>query len=170
MSRGLAARGRRNAWAKRQAGQRPCGASPGKLQEAIARIQLARNAALGSLSGHEALKRKLDRSLEFFLAQRYAYTNFNEWNATVAETQTGVESAIFAAKMFKLGWDTFGNGLENRTKEAIENIPKMVLTGTAFGGDSFAAARGTILAGYGIAREAIDKDRKSTRLNSSHRT
>ncbi len=129
-------------------------ASPGKLQEAISRIHLARNAALGTLSGHEALKRRLDRSVEYFQAERKEYHFLNRFNDEVAKTQTALESTIFAGKMAYLAYQSFLGGLEKATQTALEAIPKSTIVGTAVGGDTFSAARATILAGYGVATEA----------------
>ena len=141
--------------------QKPAGwsgrrASPGKLQDAIARIQLARNAALGALFANDVLKRKLDRSLEYFQAKQDAYDQLHQWDVAKAELQTAVESAIFVAKMYLLGQKTFSDALDQTTEKALEAIPKSTIVGTAVGGDTFAAARAAILAGFGTAKAATD--------------
>src|SRR6185503_9455395 len=129
-------------------------ASPGQIQEAISRIQLARNAALGSLSAHEALKRKLDRSVEYFQARQSADDDLHEWDVEKAAVQTSIESVLFALKMFSLGNQTFGYALEDAAKAAHESIPSTSIAGLAFGGDIFSAARGAIYANYGLSRAA----------------
>src|SRR6185436_15790320 len=139
--------------------QKPAGwtgrrASPGKIQEAISRIQLARNAALGSLSADEVLKRKLDRSLEYFQPRQDVDDSMHKWDVEKASIQTSIESVIFALKMFTLGKETFGYALEDAARTAKEAIPTTTIAGLAFGGDMFSAARGAILANYGLAKAA----------------
>ena len=46
--------------------------------------------------------------------------------------------------MAKLGWDTFGYGLERAVDAANASIPSELIYGTAIGGDVLAAAHGAI--------------------------
>ena len=125
--------------------------SPGKLQEAISRIQLARNAALGTLSGHEALKRKLDRSQEYFDATLAEWNFLHGWDVEVAAATTAIETVGFVAKMYGLYNNTFRDGLKDVANTAIAAIPQSTIVGVAAGGDLFSAARAAILATYGSA-------------------
>jgi len=132
-------------------------ASPGKIQEAISRIQLARNAALGTLSAHEALKRKLDRSIEYFHAKQEADDVQHAWDVEKAAVQTSIESVVFAGQMVLLGLQTFGDLLDKAAKTALEAIPQSTIVGLAVGGDTLSAARGAILANYAVASEVNGK-------------
>lgn len=142
--------------------QKPSGwtgrrAAPGQVQEAISRIQLARNAALGTLSEHENLKRKLDRSIEYFQAQQDADDSLHAWDLEKAAVQTSIESVIFAGKMVYLGLKTFDELIDKAANTALESIPKTTIFGLAVGGDTLSAARGAILANYAIAHEVNGK-------------
>jgi hypothetical protein len=131
-------------------------ASPGKLQEAISRIQLARNAALAELEGQEALKRKLDRHIEYFESKVAVDTLLNSNAVEAAIIQTSLEGAVFVGKTIKLALDIWKGGLEKAAQTALEAIPKSAIVGTAVGGDTFSAARAAILASYGLTVAAKD--------------
>lgn len=120
--------------------------APGKIQDAIARIVLARNAALRALQQDTDAKYQLDRRLELFNAQVEHREKQQEWNELKAEIQTAVESVLFAAKMYTLAKNTFSDGIEKTTKATLEAIPQSLIVGLANGGDTLSGARGAILA------------------------
>ncbi|MCC7374596.1 MAG: hypothetical protein IT581_08065 [Verrucomicrobiales bacterium] len=129
-------------------------AAPGKIQEAISQIHLARAAAIGSLASHESLKRKLDRTLETFEDDEAAYREMHQWDLEKAAIQTGLESLVFITKMAHLAFETWGGLLEDATRTALESIPSSTIAGTAFGGDVTSAARGAVIAAYASAKAA----------------
>jgi hypothetical protein len=131
-------------------------ASPGKVQEAISRIILARNAALQALSDDSGAKYQLDRRLEMFQAKLDRDDESHAWDKEKAIIQTSVETAIFAAKMFQLGKNTFSDGIEKAAKATTEAIPQSLIVGVASGGDTLSAARGSILAAAATAKSAAD--------------
>ncbi|MBL9137535.1 MAG: hypothetical protein JNK85_16805 [Verrucomicrobiales bacterium] len=128
--------------------------APGRIQEAISRIHLARAAALGTLASHETLKRKLDRSLQTFQQDEAAYHHLHHLDLTKASIQAGLESAVFVTKMAHLALETWGSLLEDATRTALESIPRSTIAGTAFGGDVTSPARGAVLAAYASAKSA----------------
>lgn len=129
-------------------------ASPGKLQEAISRIHLSRAAALSTLSAHEGLKRRLDRSIEFFESGNDVYGRIHGWDEEKAITQASLESAIFVAKMAHLATETWGTALEDATRTAIAYLPTLTIAGVAVGTDFAAPARGSLLAALATAKVA----------------
>ncbi|HYG34299.1 MAG TPA: putative Ig domain-containing protein, partial [Clostridia bacterium] len=120
--------------------------APGKVQDAISGIILARNAALRALTEDIDAKYQLDRRIELFNARVAVYESQHDWNVAKADIQTAVESVMFAAKMFKLAKDTFSDGVEQSAKATLEAIPKSLIVGLANGGDTLSGARGAILA------------------------
>jgi len=132
-------------------GTRP---SPGKIQEAISRILLARNAALAALKDDELLKYKLDRSIELFQAKLDTDEQLHQWDADKAATQTAIQSALFASKMWVLFHDTFTSETKDSADAMLEAIPKGFIAGLAVGGDTLSAARGSVLAAYAVTRAA----------------
>ncbi|MDB6028879.1 MAG: hypothetical protein JWM68_5102, partial [Verrucomicrobiales bacterium] len=128
--------------------------SPGKIQDAISRILLARNAALAVLSDNASLKRKLDRSVEYFNARVAADESLHENDVAAAGIQTAVQSALFAAKMAQSISDNFFSGLESTANAAVATIPQSTVVGLANGGDILSGARGAILASYAAAKGA----------------
>src|SRR6185295_16668533 len=115
-----------------------------------------RNAALGTLSGHEALKRKLDRSLEFFDSQIARDNTLNSWDSGLAETQAAIDSTLFVVKMAKLLYDNTEKGTKRTVDAVEESLWKFQVAGLAVGGDLLAAARGSLLASYAAAAAAND--------------
>jgi len=128
-------------------------ASPGKIQEAIARIHLARNGALGSLSGHETLKRRLDRSIEYFQARQDTDDALHSWDLEKAAIQTSMEGVTFAGQMVLLYLKTWDDRLDKAAETAIKAIPESTIVGLANGGDILAGARAAVYANYAIAHE-----------------
>lgn len=120
--------------------------SPGKLQDAISKIILARNAALRALQEDTDTKYQLDRRLELFKAKVEHRESQQEWSEAKADIQTAVESVLFAAKMYQLAKNTFSDGVEKTTKATLEAIPQSLIVGLANGGDTLSGARGAILA------------------------
>ena len=140
--------------------QKPAGwtgrrASPGKLQDAIARIQLARNGALGTLDDHTALKRKLDRSLEYFEAKLGADEVLHQNDVAAAAVKTAVEGTVFSIKMYLLYQKAFKEKIEDTAKAAMESLPRSTIVGLANGGDILSGARGALLANAAIAKSAL---------------
>jgi hypothetical protein len=129
-------------------------ASPGKLQEGIGRIELARNATLAMLSEHEGLKHKLDHSIGYFEAVLASDEFFHQWDNEVAATQTAIESAVFAGRMAFLIYRSFLDGIESARDTAVEAIPRTGIFGLATGGDVLSAARAAVYASYAAAKEA----------------
>jgi hypothetical protein len=129
-------------------------ASPGKLQDAISRVQLAENAARGSLSSHEALKRKLDNSISYFNAVRASDAALHKWDKEVAITHTTLAAVAFTAEMSYLAYKTFFDGIKNARDTALTLIPKSTIVGVAAGGDMFSAAQAAVYANYAIMEEA----------------
>lgn len=132
-------------------GKRP---SPGKLQDAISRIQLARNATLQALDDNKALKRKLDLSANYFSAKLDLDEQIHGWDSESAIIQTTVEGVTFAGKIGKLIYDQFFGGIEDAAMTAMQAIPGMTIVGLANGGDILSGARAAILGSYAVAKEA----------------
>ncbi len=110
-------------------------ASPGKIQKAIARIQLARNSALGALSGHEALKRKLDRSIDYFksvLEKDFWLINFNKEEAIL---KILLNNYLLASEMGKETLTIATETAKDQIDVAKEGIPDSTVVGTSSGGD-----------------------------------
>ena len=140
--------------------QKPAGwtgrrASPGKLQDAIARIQLARNGALGTLSDHTALKRKLDRSLEYFEAKLGADEALHQYDVAAAAAKTAVEATVFSIKMGVLIKKTWSDTIEKTAETTVASLPESTIVGLANGGDILSGARGALLAQAAIAKSAL---------------
>jgi hypothetical protein len=124
------------------------------LQEAIARIHLARNAALGTLSAHEAVETKTSIApSNTSWPSKTPPTPLHAWDVEKAAVQTSVESVIFAGKMVYLWLKTYDELIDKAANTALESIPKTTIFGLAVGGDTLSAARGAILANYAIAHE-----------------
>jgi len=123
------------------------------LELAIARFLLARNGALGSLSGHETLKRRLDRSIEYFQARQDTDDALHSWDLEKAAIQTSMEGVTFAGQMVLLYLKTWDDRLDKAAETAIKAIPESTIVGLANGGDILAGARAAVYANYAIAHE-----------------
>lgn len=129
-------------------------ASPGRIQEAITKIILARNGALETLAQNEALKYRLDRLAELFNARLDFQLEQHKWDTELAAVLTAVDTAKFAAKMYTLATETFGNAVQDATKATLEAIPQSLIVGMANGGDTMSSARGAILAAAATTKAA----------------
>lgn len=118
--------------------------SPGKLQDAIARIQLARNAALGALSEHSGLKRKLDRSVEYFSSVVAADDASNISDRQDAETQNSLEALRFAGEIGQKAYEIAAERIADAADAGDTATPKSLLIGLATGGDLTSFVRGLI--------------------------
>jgi hypothetical protein len=128
--------------------------SPGKLQEAISRILLARNAALQTLSDQQSLKRKLDLNIQYFDAKLALDNQIHSWDSAAAIAQTTVEGVVFAGKIAKMIYDQFFDGAENDLNTGLLAIPDSEIVGTADGGDVLSGAKASLWAAYALAKEA----------------
>ena len=131
--------------------------SPGKLQDAIGRIQLARNAALGTLSEHEALKRKLDRSLEYFSGVAATDDASNISDLEEAKVQNALAAAKFAATMAGKAFSIASDNLKELVEAGKESTPKSLIVGVSTGGDLTSFVRGLLHLGY-ISAVAVLKN------------
>ncbi len=129
--------------------------SPGKVQEAIARIHLARTAALGTLSGHEALKRKLDSSFKYFQTVQGRDEYLHKWDLEVAQARLALDSVVFVAEMVVLKLEQLGYYVNDYAEAAKLAIPQMTIFGAATGGDISSAARSAIQAQLAVAQASI---------------
>ncbi len=128
-------------------------ASPGKIQEAISRIFLARNAGLQALSDNQSLKRKLDVNIEYFQAKLANDDLVHSSDHLAAVSATLVASALYAGKIGAEIYKQTEFAFENSTKTAMAAIPKSTIVGLADGGDILSGARAAIFASYAIAQE-----------------
>ncbi len=120
-------------------------ASPGKLQEAIGRVMLARNAALKALSDNVSAKYKLDRMIELF-ESKLANDELNHgWDKEVADIQTAIETAKFGLEMYEEGKKGAQEAIEKGLEAAKEGIPDDTIAGLAAGGDLMSAAKSAII-------------------------
>ena len=120
--------------------------SPGKIQEAIGQVLLARNSAQEALTKNADLKYRLDRLAETFQAQMDFRTERQTTETKAAELALYVDLAKYAGKMLILAKDTFIGSMEDVVKATTEALPQSLIVGVAAGGDTLSAARGAMLA------------------------
>lgn len=130
--------------------------SPGKLQEAIGRIQLARAAALQGLASNSSLKRKLDRAIEYFTSKLAADKQLQDMAEASRDRTIAIKTALFAAETAQRGYKTTAKAQKKARETALKSIPKSMVAGLSNGGDIVGpAARGGILAAAAIASQSL---------------
>lgn len=129
--------------------------SPGRLQEAIARILLTRNATMEALAKHQELLRRLDADVAYLKSKQDLDNFVHEWDIEVAGVKTAIASVKFLAEAVDI-WSARGKSvLENATAAVEAAIPQSLIVGLAVGGDETSIARGALLAQHAAAQAAI---------------
>ncbi|HYE32573.1 MAG TPA: hypothetical protein VEH27_14180, partial [Methylomirabilota bacterium] len=127
--------------------------TPGQLQEAVSRILAARNAAAQALSDNTALKRRLDRSVEFFQTELDVDSLLHANDTLTAISRDLSESALYAGKVGLMIYKNSAYALQNSAETADKALPKSTILGLANGGDILSGARAAIWATYAVAQE-----------------
>ena len=130
--------------------------SPGKLQEAIGRIQLARNEALGALNDDSSMKRKLDLSAAFFQSMEDIYDRRHAWDLEKASGGIAIKNILFLKKIYSQAKDSQKDLVREAAVAMGETLPRSLIVGVANGGDMLSAARGAVLAQAVAAQAALD--------------
>ncbi len=130
--------------------------SPGKIQESISRIFLARNAALQALTDYKGQRARLEGLAKLFNEQLEAYATRRGWAISDNISASTAESVKKAVELAITIIDKYTRwGLDDVKETALEALPKSTIVGVASGGDLMSPARASIEATIALQKAAI---------------
>lgn len=118
--------------------------SPGEIQQSISGLIAAHSALQESLAAAEQDSRSFAQQVALFRSYVDTGNAVGELEAKIQKTQQILQAATFANDAFGAVND-FLDTLEDKVTEgAIEGLPKVLIAGTAVGGDGTSAGRATL--------------------------
>lgn len=130
--------------------------SPGQIQQAISDLNAAYDALRGALSGAESAKKSADRAIALFQAAVSAHNTVYSAQKGQYATDRITDTAKFALGVYQSILDNTKTVSAQQADVIQKALPKSLVFGLAFGGDTTSIAGAAIEQAYNIESDVID--------------
>ncbi|MBT6103448.1 MAG: hypothetical protein HOH62_06050 [Verrucomicrobia bacterium] len=118
--------------------------SPGEIQLALADIQAARSAALGTFRENENIKYQLDRELEVFESRHSSYLVIKQLQLIRRTIEDYVEKIKKAKETAAAVTEATADAADDTSEIAAKAVPGNTIAGTAVGGDFLSSVKSVL--------------------------